>query len=76
MFEIISKYYGIDLLAMTITFIGIYILGNKNRYGFLIAISANIIWIIFGVLAETLGVIFANIALSILYLRGYIKWGK
>lgn len=43
MFEIMSQYYGIDLLATAITFAGIYYLGNKKRYGFVMTFIGNIL---------------------------------
>ena len=34
--EFLSQYYGIDLLAMVMTIFGIYLLGNKQKSGFIV----------------------------------------
>lgn len=74
--ETIAKYYGIDLLAMTLTFAGLYFIGNKKRLGFIIASCGNTLWVTLGVIVQSYGLIFANIAIIFLYIRGYIKWKK
>lgn len=74
MIDIISKYYGLDLLATFITFLGTYYLGNKKQYGFLVILFGNLMWLIFGLWTESLGIIIANIGLGILNIRGYKKW--
>lgn len=74
MMEFLTAYYGIDIFAMGITFLGIYYIGNKNRIGFVMTIIGNILWIWFGVMATAGGVIFANVVLIILSTRNYLKW--
>lgn len=76
MFEILTKYYGLDLIAMGITSLGIYLIGNKKQSGFLLAIIGGMIWIVFAILTQTIGLIIANIILIMLNLRGYLKWKK
>lgn len=76
MLDIVSKYYGLDLIATFITFLGTYYLGNQKRYGFLIILSGNVVWLAFGIWAQSLGIIIANIGLGALNIRGYQKWKK
>ncbi len=70
------KFYGIDILAMFITFTGIYLIGNKKRYGFIIALIGNLIWVILGFWIQSVGLIFANIVIILIYIRNYIKWNN
>jgi hypothetical protein len=74
--EIIYQYYGIDIIAALITFTGIYLLGDKNRYGFIVTLIGNIIWLFFGVMTSSIGILIANIGFALLNVRGYIKWKK
>lgn len=74
--EIMSKYYGVDILAMTLSFIGIYTIGNKQRYGFIIAMIGNMLWFTLGVLTKSIGLLFANFILALLYIRAFIRWDR
>ena len=74
--DFLTKFYGIDILAMLITFTGIYLIGNKKRYGFVIALIGNIIWVALGVWVQSIGLLFANLVIIVLYLRNYIKWKR
>lgn len=76
MIEFFTKYYGIDILAMLLTFLGIYTIGSKKRYGFLVALSGNILWAIIGLLSQSIGLLFANTVLVGLYVRAYVLWKK
>jgi hypothetical protein len=72
--DFFTKFYGIDILAMILTFTGIYLIGNKKRYGFIIALLGNIIWVSLGVWVQSIGLIFANFVIVILYVINYLKW--
>ena len=74
--NLLTNYYGIDILAMFLTFLGLYFIGNKKRKGFIIASLGNTIWVTLGFFTEAIGLIFANLIIIILYIRGYQKWKK
>lgn len=74
--EIILKYHGIDWLAMTLTFLTLYYLGEKKRFGFIFGILASISWLTFGVLVDSIANIVANLIFTGLNLRGYVNWKK
>lgn len=40
------KYFGVDWVAMTLTFGAIYLLGNKSRSGFVLMMSRNSCWVV------------------------------
>ncbi len=74
--EFFTKFYGIDILAMLITFTGIYLIGNKKRYGFMVASIGNLIWVTLGFWVQSIGLMFANIVIILIYIRNYIKWNN
>lgn len=43
------QHYGVDWIAMVLTFFAIYSLGNKQRYGFCIMMAGNACWIVLAV---------------------------
>ena len=42
------QYYGIDWLATVCGLTGVFLLGNKNKYGFLIFMMASASWVMIG----------------------------
>ena len=72
--EILFKYDGIDWLAMIMTFLALYYLGEKKRFGFIFGILASISWLTFGVLVDSIANILANVIFIVLNLRGYANW--
>ena len=72
--EIIFKYHGIDWVAIIMTFLTLYYLGEKRRFGFIFGIVASIAWLIFGVLVDSIANIIANVIFIALNLRGYLNW--
>ena len=76
MLESVFQYYGVDIIAMLLTFAGIYLIGNKTRYGFLVAVVGNILWVTLGTLTSSIALIITNVVLILLYLRAYKKWSE
>lgn len=74
--ENFTQYYGLDLLAMCATFLGVYFLGNKNKYGFLLHFVGNLLWFGLGFLTQSLGLIIANVLFSLMNIRGFILWRR
>ena len=74
MSEIILKYHGVDWIAMIMTFLALYYLGEKRRFGFIFGILASISWLTFGVLVDSIANILANVIFIVLNLRGYLNW--
>ncbi len=75
--ELFLKYYTLDWLAMALSLLAVYLLGNKNNYGFISFSIANILWIILGFLfMNSLGIGIGNIVFLIMNIRGYISWNK
>lgn len=72
--EIIFKYYGTDWLAIVLTFLSLYLLGQQKRAGFIYGLLANIAWLTFGMLAQSIANMVANAVFSFLNIRGFVKW--
>ncbi len=68
------KFYGIDWLAMFLTFIAIWQIGNKKRIGFVLMISGNICWAAIGILTESYAMVVANTVFIAMNSRAIIKW--
>ena len=71
------NYYGIDWLAMLLTVMAIYLLGNKVRSGLVLMTLGNICWVTMGVLTDGLAMILAMILANLIFLtmnvRGWFK---
>jgi hypothetical protein len=73
----LSKYYGLDWLAMALSIWAVYLLGNKNKWGFISFISANALWVYVGIfLMSSYGIAVGNFVFLILNTRGYLKWNQ
>ena len=74
--ELFTQYYGLDWLGMIMVLLCVYYIGNKKRYAFIFGLIGCLIWIYVNHMANIIPAVLLNIVLFILYLRGYIKWGK
>jgi uncharacterized protein (DUF58 family) len=75
--ELFLKYYTLDWLAMALSLLAVYLLGNKNKYGFISFSIANVLWIFLGIcLMNSLGIGLGNIVFLVMNIRGYISWNK
>ena len=72
----LTTYYGSDWAAMVFTFLQLYLMAEKNKWGFIYGLCANVCWITFGIIAGSVASPFANIIFAALNIRGLIKWHK
>ncbi len=73
--DILLKYNGLDWLAMASSLLAVYLLGNKNRFGFISYMLANALWIYLGIFRmESYGITVGNVFFLTMNLRGYLKW--
>ena len=70
------QYYGIDWLATACGLTGVFLLGNRNKYGFLIFMMASASWISFGFLTQSFAVIIGSSIFLIMHFRGWLKWQR
>ena len=73
--DIFLEYYGLDWLAMSTSLFAVYLLANRRRTGFLVFMSANLLWIFTGgFLMNSLGVALGNIIFLLINVHGYNSW--
>jgi hypothetical protein len=69
-------YYGIDWLATVCGLTGVYLIGSRNRYGFLIMMVASLSWMTVGFMINSLALIIGSAVFFGLHVRGWINWGR
>jgi hypothetical protein len=70
------EYYLLDWAAMLAAFLSVYMLGNHNRWGFLVFMISNVFWVAVGLLAASDAMIYGNIIFFAVNLRGLLKWNR
>ena len=67
----------LDWIAGILELIGLYLVGNKNRLGFLINLSCIFFWVLYVyVNRTTYGILPVVLTASVINIRNYIKWKK
>lgn len=75
--DIFLKYYTLDWLAMALSLLAVYLLGNKNKLGFISFSIANTVWIFLGFFfMNSLGIGIGNIVFLIMNIRGFLSWNS
>ena len=68
---------NIDIVAGIVEIIAIYIVGNKNRWGWAIGFVCCLLWTIYVLYNETAyGILIPTIPCMFINVRNFIKWGK
>jgi nicotinamide riboside transporter PnuC len=70
------QFYGIDWLATVCGLTGVYLLGNKNKYGFLVFMMASLSWIAVGVFVGSFAIIIGSSIFFCMHLRGWFNWSR
>ncbi len=66
-----------DWIAGILELTGIYVVGNRERLGFIIGILACISWIIYVFSTKsTYGLLLVTVPALFINLRNFIKWSK
>lgn len=75
--EILFKYYGLDWISIFLNLMAVIQLGNKSKWGFVIFVAANLLWIIIGItLLQSYAIAFGNSIFLVTNIRGFIKWQR
>lgn len=70
------RYLGLDWAAMVLTFVSLYLLGNRNRLGFVMGIGANFFWFSYGFMSGSLANMLCSVVVMLLQFRGWQKWNR
>jgi len=68
------QYYGVDWLAMVLTFLAIWQIGNKHRAGFVLMMCGNTSWVLVGILTQSMAMVTANVIFFLMNIRALLKW--
>lgn len=74
--EMALRYFGVDWVAMTFTFVAIYLLGNQSKAGFATMMCGNTCWVVVGVLTSSIAMVLANAVFFAMNARGWMKWAS
>ncbi len=74
MFEIFVTYYGLDWASSLVGLYGLYLVTERNRFGFLLTSLSVVLAAVVAVMAGQYGFLLANVVTFILALRGFLKW--
>jgi len=74
--ESLTKFYGFDWLASIGILLGIFLIAEKRRIGFLVMAIGSLLWIAYAVITGSAAQIISNIILVIINLFGWWKWKK
>lgn len=70
------QFYGADILATILVVLAYWLLGNKNKYGYLASLASCLIWLGIGVYLNIWTLVVMNIFIAGFVLRGFFKWNK
>lgn len=70
------QYYGIDWLATVCGLSGVYLLGNKNKYGFILFMAASLSWLTFGILTGSIAMSIGSFIFFCMHFRGWLNWNR
>ena len=68
------QYYGIDWIVTATVFIGIFLLGDKKKAGFIVGMVSSTFAFVFSFQIGSIANGVTAAVLFILYLRGFLKW--
>lgn len=74
LWSLLAHNYGLDWLAMALTFVSMWRLGEHKRDGFLWGFAATIVWTAFNATVPSVAGVLANIVFTALNIRGYLRW--
>lgn len=64
--------YALAVIGIT----GLYLAGNKNRWGWALGIFAQILWAYYGIATHQYGFLISCLGYGFVYIRNFIRFGK
>jgi len=65
-----------DYLAGSLELLGVWMIGNLQRKGFVVCLSCNAMWILVAMQSGVYGLIPVSIAMAFVNTRNYRRWAK
>ena len=72
----IMQFYGIDWLATICGLTGVYLIGSRNRFGFLVMMMASLSWLVVGIVIGSLPLMLGSCEFFCLHARGWRNWRR
>ncbi len=76
MWEYLTQYYGIDWAAMILVIVGLWLLGRKQKVGFVVNVAGAVLWIVFNVMVDSVAGVLANAILIFVNIQGWWRWSR
>jgi len=70
------QFYGIDWFATACGLAAVFLLGNKNKFGFLVFMMASLSWVTFGLYVGSWAIVTGSSIFFVMHLRGFLKWRR
>ena len=70
------QFYGIDWFATACGLAAVFLLGNKNKLGFIIFMMASVSWITFGLYVGSYAIVTGSSIFLVMHFRGFLKWRR
>lgn len=70
----VFQYYGIDWSVTLTVFLGIFLLSEKKRSGFLVGMLSAVLSLVFSVQIRSVAAGMTALVVFFLYLRGFVRW--
>lgn len=65
-----------DWAALIVTFVGVTMLTDHQRKGWLVAIAGSLLWIVFALQVGSGGLLCQSIGFVGIHLWGWTRWGR
>lgn len=66
----------LPLTLSAFTVLGMWLIGNKNRLGWVVGLINQILWISFAIIFKAWGLLPLTLVLIIVYTRNLLKWSE
>ena len=71
-----GPYYGLDYFIAVCVLLAMFLLGSRNRFGFIMYTVAAVSGIVFATMAQSPPLLLTNLVMIVINLRGYFKWNN
>lgn len=70
----LTVYYGLDWVTACLMLLGLWLVAEKKRTGFLVAAAGSCVGVVVSLMADQYGFLLSNAAMVFVSLRGYLLW--
>lgn len=70
----VAAYWSWILTVVSLA--GLWTTGNRKRWGWLLSLGSEGLWIAYAILYHQYGFIVMSVIFSVIYIRNWRKWGK